>query len=186
MDITVWTPDNWITIAALFITPLVTIAGFIFSYVTNQANIKAKRADIITEKSIEVFREFVERLNIILNKIKLALELYGEAFENRDDITFNEAQKTGKEIIDAMSRCYDFNLKYRIYFPTPLQVLFSRIYTHDFNELMNAIKNIDQEDPYIQIEELKIKIKDINKTVTRVQSEILELILEVQKYIGLE
>jgi hypothetical protein len=56
-------PSDWIAIAALGASVLISIAGFFFSYFTQKENIKARRAEIVAEKSIEVFRELVEKMN---------------------------------------------------------------------------------------------------------------------------
>jgi hypothetical protein len=52
------TPSDWIAIGAL----VVAIASIVFNYLTNRENIKARRVEIVTEKSVEIFREFVVRL----------------------------------------------------------------------------------------------------------------------------
>ena len=60
-------PSDWIAIAALAASVIISIAGFWFNYKTNQENIKARRADIAVEKSIEAFRELIEKIYNLLN-----------------------------------------------------------------------------------------------------------------------
>jgi len=47
---------------ALLVSVFISILGFVFNYYNNQQNIKARRAEIVTENSLEAFRELVGRL----------------------------------------------------------------------------------------------------------------------------
>lgn len=59
------TPSDWIALGAL----AVAAASIIFGYLNNQANIKARRAEIAIENSIEAYREVVEKLHTLLIEV---------------------------------------------------------------------------------------------------------------------
>lgn len=110
MNTTSWTPDNWIAFAAIFASVLVSLAGFFFSYFTNRANIKAKRAEIVTKKNVEAFRELVEILSGITNSINGLLDV-------TDPLIVNARVKEAAEKALELNTLHK---KYRIYFPKSL------------------------------------------------------------------
>jgi hypothetical protein len=57
--------SDWIAIAALGASVIISIAGFWFNYKTNKENIRARRADLVTEKSIDAYREIVGMLEAV-------------------------------------------------------------------------------------------------------------------------
>jgi len=61
------TPSDWIDLGPL----AVALASMVFIFLTNSQNIRAKRADLITEKSVDAFVEFVAKMIDIT-------DLYGE------------------------------------------------------------------------------------------------------------
>jgi hypothetical protein len=58
------TTSDWTAIAAIGASVIFFVGNLIFNYYTNKQNIKAKRADIATEKSIDAFREVVEAFQV--------------------------------------------------------------------------------------------------------------------------
>ena len=97
---------DWIAIAAICSSLLIAVAGFLvsvvgffFNYMTNKENIKARRAEIVTEKSIEivteksieVYRELLEyigllRINIALFKRKLDTTILNHTLSRASDL----------------------------------------------------------------------------------------------------
>ena len=57
------TSSDWIAIGALVVACL----SIISNYLTNRENIKARRAEAVTEKSLEIYRQLLERLNSVIN-----------------------------------------------------------------------------------------------------------------------
>ena len=66
------TPTDWIALTAIItslliaiggsiVSLIVSVVGFWLSYKTNNENIKARRAQIAAEKSVEAYREIVEK-----------------------------------------------------------------------------------------------------------------------------
>jgi hypothetical protein len=83
---------------------IVAFVSVLFSYLSNRENIKARRAEIVTEKSIEAFRDLVEKLNLFVleksvnkqgGKLGFGIELPQKA---RDDL-------------------FEIYYKYGLYFP---------------------------------------------------------------------
>ena len=88
-------PSDWIAIAALAASVIISIAGFWFNYKTNQENIKAKRAELVAEKSVEVYREMIGKLNVLV-------------YEQVD---------SPSEISKSVTDCLQYLIKNRLFFP---------------------------------------------------------------------
>ena len=110
-------PSDWIAIVALAASAIISIAGFLFNYRTNRENIRARRADLVAEKSIEAYREVVERLR----KVEVAVRVEG----NLDD-----AIELWKSLVDASH-------KYSFYFPTTISNDFSDILYNELEEILH-------------------------------------------------
>ena len=59
--------SDWIAIAALGATVIVSIVGYAFNYLTNKDNIRAKRAEIVMERNVEAFREVAEKIVAVMD-----------------------------------------------------------------------------------------------------------------------
>ena len=104
-------PDNnWIAIGSLAVAAL----GILVPYLTNKMNIKARHADIVTEKSIEVFREFVAKLTKVHRLFSdIALPTNATALEKHIEVSTEASTKLRQQMDD----CQMFIDDYQLYFP---------------------------------------------------------------------
>lgn len=100
-------PSDWISISALAASVIISLAGFWFNYKTSKENIRARRAEIVTEKSVDTYRELVEKMGKIETYIaEIEMENPSKGFEEK------QAQLTNK-----LSDLQEFLDKHRVYFP---------------------------------------------------------------------
>lgn len=85
------TPSDWIALGAL----AVAAASIVFGYLTNKANIKARRAEIAMEKSIEAYCEIVEKI------ITLRRATVSKLFISKDK---QSAYKASLDCTDAINK----------------------------------------------------------------------------------
>ena len=157
------TPSDWTAIGIAVTSLIISLVGFWLNYKTNQDNIKARRAEIVTEKSIEVYREFVEILNNISN-ILWSMVLFDES---ESEISKANTQQWREKAADAMVNCLHFLDKYRIYFPTTIHGDFIKIFTRWGRVPDEADENVD-------------------KLMTSISSDVKKLIERIQRHIGVD
>jgi len=103
------TPSDWIAAGAL----AVAFISILVNLLVHKDNIKARRAELVTEKSIEAYRDLVENLyrieaNIFIFRIA---EGFSESKEKVDDNLLPDA-------VEAADECYKLIERYRVYFPS--------------------------------------------------------------------
>jgi len=94
---------------ALFVSVFISIMGFVFNYLTNRQNIKARCDNLITDKSIEAYREIVEKIIELQSKLTFD-ELQGE----------EKIIKFYQNLNEAYNECQRIFCKYRYYLPKKL------------------------------------------------------------------
>ena len=106
------TPSDWIAVGALFVA----VASMIFGYLTNRANIKARRAEIATEYTIEAFRKLVENIRVVETSTSASLFIDGVPTPLR----FKIEESKGKQAAEAAIECMEFVIQYGVYFPNTI------------------------------------------------------------------
>jgi len=106
------TPSDWIALGALFVA----FAGIIFGYLTSRANIKARRAEIAIENSLEAFRKLVENIRVVESSTSASLFIDGVPTPLR----FKIEESKGKQAAEAALECMEFVTQYGIYFPNTI------------------------------------------------------------------
>ena len=94
-------PDNWIAIGGLAVAAL----GILVPYFTTKAIIRARRIEIVTEKSIEAYREMAEKMidltdAILFSEFEQANALRVECLKIIGRYRFYYPLSLGKEIDD--------------------------------------------------------------------------------------
>ena len=106
------TPLEWIAIGALFVAAI----SMIFGYLTNRANLKARRTEIATEHSLEAFRKLVEYLRVVETSTSADLFTGGVSIPLR----FKIKESKGKPAAEAALECMELVTKYGVYFPNTI------------------------------------------------------------------
>lgn len=125
-------PSDWIAIIVIGASILTTAANLLYNYKTNQNNIKARRSDISIEKSLEAYREIVEVIIKLQNKLNMD-ELEGE----------EEKKKYYGELDDAYHEGQSVFHRYRYYLPKTFARKFYIIFSESYNLLRT--RNFDLE-----------------------------------------
>jgi hypothetical protein len=89
-------PSDWIAIVAL----VVAAGSIFFNHLTNRENIKARRAEIVVEKSMEAYREIAEKIQAI-----------------RPATTGKVLTENSQLAFDAIEDCVNTIQKYRFFLP---------------------------------------------------------------------
>lgn len=100
-------PSDWISIVAICTSLVIALGGFVFNYMTNKENLKARRIDIVTENSIEAFRELVEKLNLFI--LERTLDEQGDKLGIRVELPHGA--------VDDLFHTYS---KYGLYYPSTI------------------------------------------------------------------
>jgi hypothetical protein len=106
------TPSDWIAVGALFVA----VAGIIFGYLTNRAHLKARRAEIATEYTLEAFRKLVENIRVVESSTSASLFIDGVPTPLR----FKIEESKGKQAAEAALECMELVTKYGVYFPNTI------------------------------------------------------------------
>lgn len=106
------TPSDWIAIGAL----VVAVAGILFGYLINRANIKARRAEIAAEYTLEAFRQLVENIRVVESSTSASLFIDGVPTPLR----FKIEESKGRDAADAARACMEFVTQYSVYFPNTI------------------------------------------------------------------
>ena len=106
------TPSEWIAVGALFVA----VVTVIFGYLTNRANIRARRIEIATANSLEAFRKLVENIRVVETNTSASLFVDGVPTPLR----FRIEESKGKQAAQAALECMEFVTQYGIYFPNTI------------------------------------------------------------------
>lgn len=157
MDPSTWTPDNWIAFAAICASVIVSVAGFFFSFFTNRANIKARRIEIVTEKSIEAYRELVG-----------ILEWFVSGYSSSEWLT-EDGSKKAREMVNE---CLELHTKYSVYFP--------RTISRDIFKVLGMWHDA------ITFKSKQDNLNEFVKLMHHATNETINLKRRIQKHIGVE
>ncbi len=104
--------SDWIAVGALFVA----IAGILFGYLTNRANIRARRAEIATEYTLDAFRKLVENIRVVESSASASLLTDGVPTPLRYKID----ESKGLQAAQAARACMEFVTQYGVYFPNTI------------------------------------------------------------------
>lgn len=105
-------PSDWIAVGALFVA----VAGIFFGYLTNRANIKARRAEIAAEYTMEAFRKLVENIRVVESSTSASLFIDGVPTPLR----FKIEESKGVQAAQAARECMEFVTQYGLYYPNTI------------------------------------------------------------------
>jgi len=105
-------PSDWIAVGALFVA----VAGILFGYLTNRANIRARRAEIAAEYTLEAFRALVENIRTVESSTSASLFIDGVPTPLR----FKIDESKGVQAAQAARECMEFVTQYGVYFPNTI------------------------------------------------------------------
>ena len=151
-------PSDWIALAALAASVIISIAGFWFNYKTNKENIRARRTEIVTEKSIEAYREVVEKITALVLEVGNGVNGSESARQFRKTLELFE--KDAKKTV----------AKYILYLPGSVG--------SDFTAVLNSLHELVENKSSFSVED--------QKKFEMIINEYGNLLERVQKFIGLE
>lgn len=116
-------PDNWVTILSLAVAAL----AIIIPYFSNLLNIKARRIEIVTEKSIEAYRELIQKIKVVehlfyrrTHEKFIPFEIEIRKYKEIGALEFEHEQGYSSKVVRvamAINECYEVFESNRIYFP---------------------------------------------------------------------
>jgi len=138
------TPSDWVAIGALIVAAIT----ILFNYLIHKDNIRARREDLTKEKSIEAYRDLIEKFLLL----KLSI------------IDKNLAQA-----IKARNECFYSVLEHRLYLPKTLHDDIGNV----LRKFMKYIKNNNDDQVIIvEPEQWRQANAELNTIIERLQKHI--------------